>query len=127
MSGRLDFDRDWQLAPPDPGQEFLARLDRALGPPMLLRFEAVHVHRQFRRRNDIGKKNELPPNELGPITKIEVLGQRIMLPPACFHDARFPPQPGRTVKIEKPSAAAPGSLFEQQVTVEEHRLHASEK
>jgi hypothetical protein len=40
---------------------------------MLLRLKPVHVHRQLRRSDDVGKINELPTRELCPIAQIEVL------------------------------------------------------
>ena len=67
MPGRLELNRERQLTPPDARQQLLAGLDGTLGPAMLLRFEAVHVDRQLRRRDDIGKINEFPARKLSAI------------------------------------------------------------
>ena len=72
MRRGLKFDPQWEPAGPDCGQQFLARLDRTLGPAMLLRLETVHIYWQFRRRNDIGKINKLPAGELSAITQVEI-------------------------------------------------------
>jgi hypothetical protein len=53
---------------------------------MLLRLESIHVHRELRRSDDVREVNELPARELRPIAQIEVLTQRIVLPPAALLD-----------------------------------------
>jgi hypothetical protein len=58
---------------------------------MLLRLETVHVHRQLRRSDDVGKINELPARELRAIAQIEVLAQSIILPASALLDARTAP------------------------------------
>ena len=50
-----------------------------------------------------------------------------MLPAARFLDARFPPQTGGAIEIEKASAAAAGRLLEQEMSVQKHRLHPCEQ
>src|SRR6476646_10910648 len=70
VRGGLDLNSERQITAPDGGQQFLAGLDRALRPAMLLRLEAVHVDRQFRRRDNIREKNKFPARELGAITQI---------------------------------------------------------
>ncbi|MEY2544433.1 MAG: hypothetical protein QOE81_1894 [Verrucomicrobiota bacterium] len=80
MTGRFSFDSKRQLAAPNPGQQFLAGLNRALRPTMLLGLETVHVDRQFRWRNNVGKENEFPTSELGAIAQIEIFAQRVVLP-----------------------------------------------
>ncbi len=94
---------------------------------MLLRFEAVHVHWQFRRRHDIGEENEPPAFELRAIAEVEVLGERVMLPATGLLNAGFAPETGGAVEVEKAPASAARHLFEEKVAVEEHRLHAGEK
>src|SRR5689334_5621086 len=101
MAGGLELDQQRQLASPDGGQKFFAGLDRALGPAMLLRLEAVHVDRQLRRRNDIRQENELPAGQLRAITEVEIFGQRVVLPATGFFDAGAPPKSGRAVEIEE--------------------------
>src|SRR6266536_3345000 len=77
---------------------------------MLLRFEAVHVHRQFRRSHHIGEENKFPAHELRAITKIEIFGKRVVLPAARFLDARTAPETGRPIKIKKASTSAARGL-----------------
>src|SRR5450432_1287945 len=91
---------------------------------MLLRFETVHVDRQFRRRHNIGEEDKFPAFELRAIAEIKIFSQGIVLPAARFLDARFAPEAGGTVEIEKASAPAARDLLEQQVTTEKHRLYA---
>ena len=70
MRRGLELDRQGQRAAPDAREQFFAGLDRPFGPAMLLRFEAVHVDRQFCRRHDIVEENKLPAFELRAIAEI---------------------------------------------------------
>src|SRR5437588_266315 len=56
MAGRFRFDRERKFAAPNLRQQFLASLDRTLGPAMLLGLKTIHVDRQFGRRDDVGEK-----------------------------------------------------------------------
>src|SRR4030095_15070612 len=94
---------------------------------MLLRLESIHVHRQLRRSDDVGKINELPARELRPITQIEVLAQSVILPAAALLDAGTTPKPSRPVEIEKPAAAATGDLLKQKMSIQKDRLHPCEQ
>src|SRR5712692_8014194 len=87
VSGGFSFDRKWQLTPPNPRQEFLASLNGAFGPAVLLGFETVHVHRQLRRRDDVGKENKFPSHQLRAITQIEIFTKGVVLPTAGLLDA----------------------------------------
>ena len=80
MAGRFSFDRERQLAAPNPGQQFLAGLNRAFSPTMLLGLETVHVDRQFGRRNNVGKENKFPTSQLRTIAKIEIFTKCVVLP-----------------------------------------------
>src|SRR5436190_4481620 len=122
MTGRFGFDREWQIASPNARQQFLARLNRSLGPAMLLRFETIHVDRQLGRRHHVREKNKFPANELRAIAKIEIFAKRVVLPAPGFFDARFPPQPGGPVEIKETHAAAARRLLEHKVTIQKHRL-----
>src|SRR5713226_1083586 len=124
VAGRFHFDRERQLAAPNPGQEFLAGLNGTFGPAVLLRLEPIHIDRQFRRRYHIGKKNKFPARELRAVTEIEILAERIVLPAAGFLNAGAAPKSGGTVKIKETTAAAARGLLEKKVSIEEHRLHA---
>ena len=86
---------------------------------MLLGFEAVHVHRQLSRRDDVGKKDEFPAGELRAIAKIEILVSVSCCQPPALLDAGTPPQPGRSVEIEKAAASAARGLFEQKMSIQE--------
>ncbi len=80
-----------KVAAPDGWKQFLAGLDRALRPAVLLRLEAVHIHRQLSWRDDVRKENELPARKLRAVTQIQVFSQGIMLPPSGLVDAGAPP------------------------------------
>src|ERR1700681_769733 len=123
MTGRFGFDREWQLAAPDPRQQFLARLNRAFGPTMLLGLETVHVDRQFGGRNNVGKKNKFPTSQLRAIAKIEIFTERVVLPPTRLLDTRAAPKTGGAVEIKKASAAAARRLLKQKMAVQKHGLH----
>src|SRR5205823_1060248 len=60
MTGCLQLDRQRQLTPPNFRKQFLAGLDGAFRPTMLLRLEAIHIDRQLRRGNNVGEENKLP-------------------------------------------------------------------
>src|SRR4051794_10061266 len=94
---------------------------------MLLGFETVHVHGQLGGRDDVGQKNKFPTRQLGAVTKVQIFGQRIVLPAPRFIDAGTSPEASGSLKIEKASAAAAGGLLKEEMAVEEHRLDASEE
>src|SRR6266487_6358158 len=50
-----------------------------------------------------------------------------MLPAARLFNARFSPEPGRSVEVEKATAARARGLFEHEMAVEKHRLHPGEQ
>ncbi len=80
---------------------------------MLLRFETVHVDRQFRRGHYVGEKNKFPARQLSAVAKIEIFAKRVMLPAARFLDAGASPETGRAIEIKKASAPAARGLFQQ--------------
>ena len=84
---------------------------------MLLRLEAVHVHRQLGRGDNVCQINKLPPRELRAIAQIQVLAQRISLPASTLLDTRTSPKPGRPIEIEKTPAAATCSLLQQEMAI----------
>src|SRR5207248_2260363 len=127
VSGRFDLDHERQIAAPDGGQQFLAGLNRTFRPAMLLGFETIHVYREFRGRDHVRKENEFPAGELSPVTEVEILGERVVLPAARFIDARASPETGGAIEIEKPAAPAARGLLEQQMPVEEHGLDPREQ
>jgi hypothetical protein len=123
MTGRFSFDRERQVASPNPRQQFLAGLNRAFGPTMLLGLEAVHVDRQFRGRNNVGKENKFPTSELGAIAQIEIFAKSVVLPAARLLNARAAPKTGCAVEIKKASAAAARRLLKQKMAIQKHGLH----
>jgi hypothetical protein len=127
VTGRFNFDRDWQFTAPNPRQEFLAGLNRAFGPTMLLGLEPIHVHRQLGRRYDVGKENEFPSGQLSAIAKIEIFTECIVLPAARFLDTRAAPKPSCAIEIKKTPASAARRLLEQKMAVQKHGLHPREQ
>src|SRR6267143_1276637 len=127
MAGRFSFDREWKVAPPNPRQQFLAGLNGAFGPAVLLRLETIHVHRQFRRRHDVGKKNKFPSHQLRAITQIEIFTERVVLPAAGLLYTCAPPKTGRSVEVKKTSTSAARRLFQQKMAVQKHGLHPREQ
>src|SRR5437016_6275208 len=98
MTRGLELDCPRQRTAPDPREQFLASLDGTFRPAMLLRFESVHVHRQFGGCHHIVYEDKFPARELGSVAQVEVLGQRVVLPAAGFFDARFAPETSRAVE-----------------------------
>src|SRR5205807_7961161 len=94
---------------------------------MLLRFEAVHVHRQLRRRDHVREENKFPSRELRAVAQVQIFRKRIVLPAARLIDARATPKASRPVEIKKAPAPAPRRLFEKKMAVEKHRLHSREQ
>ena len=94
---------------------------------MLLRLEAIHVHRQLGRSHDVRKIDKFPAYELGAIAEIEILAQRVILPASALLDTRTSPESGRSIEIEKTAAAAASGLLQQKVSVQKDRLHAREQ
>ena len=72
----------------DLGQQLDRRLRPALGPAELLGLEGVHFRRQFRRRGQVRQEHEPPALELRSVRKVQVLGQRVVLPTARVVDGR---------------------------------------
>jgi hypothetical protein len=124
--GRFGFDFERQVRLQQIRQDLLAGLNRSLGPAMLLRFERVHFHRHFGRRDQVGQEQKLPAAQLRAIAQVEIFGEGVVLPAARFVDARPAPQTGGAVEIKETTAAAAGGLLEEKVAVEEHRLDAGE-
>ena len=127
MRCRLDFYHEGKGAAPDRRKQFFAGLDRTLGPAMLLRLEAVHVHRELGWRNYVRKEDEFPARELRAVAEIKILSQSVVLPTARLLNAGGSPETGSPVEIKEPSAPAAGRLFKQEVPVQKHRLNAGKK
>src|SRR3990172_11297605 len=98
-------------------QKLLCTLDRAFCPSELLAFESVDLYRHLGRRDHIVQKHEFPAKELSPVTEIQILGERIILPSARFIDAPFSPYPCSTIEVQKQTLAVPCSLLYQEMTI----------
>src|SRR5207244_9214865 len=73
--------------------------------------------------NEIGYERETPPAKLRAIAEIEVLGERIVLPPAGIVDRFAATHTGRAVEIEESAGPISAAMLEHEVTVEENRLN----
>src|SRR6266850_747302 len=123
----LCFDVPRRVRPQDSRKNFLRGLHQALGPARLLGFEAVHVHGKLGSALDLGKVKEFPAFELRAIGKIRVFGQRVMFPATGFVDRFAAPHAGRPVEIEKSAAARTRAMLNDEVAVEQDRLHIREQ
>src|SRR5215831_128640 len=122
MKKGFALDRERKVAAQNGGEKFFRRLDRTFGPPVLLAFEGVHVHRHFRRGDDLGQEDELPSLQLSPIGQVEILGECVMLPTARFIDGAAAPDSGRAVEVEEAARAIAGGVLDDEVPVEKNRL-----
>ena len=73
---------------------------------------------------DVLEKHEAPPAHLRPIAQVQVLGERIGLPPAGILQAAAAPHAGGAVEVEEAAATVTSSLFEEEVTVQQHALRS---
>ncbi len=99
----------------------------ALGPAELLRLEGVHFRRQFRRRGQVRQEHEPPALELRSVRKVQVLGQRVVLPTARVVDGRATPRAGRAVEAHEPLAAVAGHVLDGEMAVQQNRLRAGQQ
>ena len=127
MEERLGFDIRRHLRVEHFWKDFLGRLHQPFGPACLLRFEAVHVHRQFRGAFDLREVQELPALKLRAIRKVRVLCQGVVLPAARFVNHFPAPHSRRSVEIEKRSAPGPCAVFDNEVPVEQDRFHVGQQ
>ena len=74
MRKGFQLDGERNLATQDGRQNFFANLDRALGPTMLLAFEAVHIDRKLGWGLNVIEENKTPAFQLGAVGEINVLG-----------------------------------------------------
>src|SRR5205814_4025972 len=116
-----------QLTQPNFRQQLFTSMDGYFRPTMLLGLEAIHIDRKFRRGHNVGKENKFPPRQLRAITQIQILRQRVVLPAARLFNARFSPEPGCSVEVEKATTARTRGLFEDEMAVKKHRLHPGEQ
>jgi len=122
----LAFGEARQVCLQDLWQEFLRGLDRAFGPPVLLAFDARHLHGQLRRTDDVRHKLHTPTPQLGAITQIEVFGQGICLPATSVINRLPAPDPSRTIKIQEQAGPAARCLLDPKVAVNPEGLRQGE-
>ena len=127
MQERLRLDAQRRVGPQHRRQHLPARLDRALGPAVLLRLERAHLDRQFGRRHDVGQEDEPPAGELRPVAQVQILGQRVVLPAAGRLDGGAPPDAGRAVEVEEAAAALAPAVLQHEMAVEQQRLQPGEQ
>jgi hypothetical protein len=83
--------------------------------------------RNLRGRHDVGPVHEPPPAQLSAVGQVEILGERVVLPPAGIGNCGPAPDPASAGKIEHASGAEPRAVLHEMVTVEHERLHAREQ
>ena len=127
MKEGFGLDAKRQVGAQNARQQLAAGLNRALRPAVLLRLERVHLHRHFRRRDEIRHEHELPAPELRAITEVEVLGERVVLPAARIIDRRAAPDACRPVEVEETAAAMAAAVLEDEMPVEKDRLDLREQ
>ena len=111
----------------DARQQLAAGLNRPLGPAMLLGLERIHLHRQFRRHDDIGHEMELPAAQLGAVAEVQVFGQRVVLPAAAVDNRFAAPDPRGAVEVEEVARAVAPAVLQHEVRVEQDRLDLGEQ
>jgi hypothetical protein len=122
---RLHLER--RVRAQDARHELQEGLDGPLGPAVLLALERVHLDRQLGRRHVVGQEDELPAPELGAVAEVEILGQRVVLPPAAVADRLAAPDAGGAVEVEEAAAAVAAPVLEDEVRVEQDRLDLGEE
>ena len=108
-------------------QQLDGSLAAAFGPTVGLLFEADDLGWKFRRRGVLRQINKLPALQLRAIRKIQIFGQRIVLPAAGIIDGRATPHPGGSVEMHKPAAAITGGVLDHEVTIQKNRLALGEQ
>ena len=127
VEGRLHLDGQGQRRGQDLRQQLLAGLDRALGPAVLLALEGVHLHRDLGRRDHVLQEHEPPALHLRAVGEVEVLGERVVLPAAAVDDRLAAPDARGAVEVEEAAGAVAPAVLEDEVAVEEDRLHLGEQ
>jgi hypothetical protein len=98
---RLGLDLGRLIGTQDARHQLQEGLDGALGPAVLLALERVHLDRQLGRGDMVLDEDELPAAQLCAVAEVEVLGERVVLPPAAVGDRGAPPDTGRAVEVEE--------------------------
>ncbi len=123
VHGAFQLDEEGQAAPPDRGQDLFGHLQRPFGPAVLLGAEGADVHGELRRADHIGEEQEPPAFELGPVGQVQVLGEGVVVPSARLLDGAAAPDPGGAVEIEEGAGPVAGRVLQDEMAVQEERLH----
>jgi len=108
--------------------EQLARgLHRALRPAKLLRPKRGHVFGQLGGRHDVRPVHETPTHELRAIRKVQVLGERVVLPATGFVDGSTAPDATRAGEVEHAARAEARAVLHEVMAVQHQRLNAREQ
>src|SRR5580692_6174767 len=82
---------------------------------------------QFGRTMEARQVDELPAFELSSVAKVRILGQRIVLPATRVVDHFASQYSGGPVEIEEVPGARSGTVFQNEVAIEEEALHFCEE
>ena len=106
---------------------FFCRSGRSLCPAMLLRFKAVHVDGKLGWHDGLRQVDKPPAFHLRSVAEVEVFGQGVVVPSSSVRYAGLAPDAGGAVEVKKSSAATSSGLLEEEVSIEEERLHFCEQ
>ena len=123
MEEGLDLDFPRQLASENSRKQFDGGLNQSFRPSSLLALERIHLNRKLGGTNDVRQVKELPSGHLGAIAEIGVFSQRIVLPSSSAFNCGAPPNACRAVEIEEPPGEMPSAVFDDEVAIENYRLH----
>ena len=91
----------------------------------------MHLQGLYRRGNlggyrNVVEINKAPAGHLRAIAQVEILGERVGMPPPCILEACPPPDARGAVEVEESATCVPPTLLEEEVSVEEKRLRFRE-
>ena len=70
---------------------------------------------------------ELPALELGPIAKVRILGESVVLPAAGLLDGAAAPHAGGTVEVEEDAGTRTAAVFQDEMAIEQDGFDLGEK
>ena len=126
MHDGLELDDGAKAAAEQAGKQLARGLDATLGPAPLLHQERAGRAREFGRDAHFVAQHETPSRHLRPVADVEVLGQRVVIPPTRVVERLSAPQPRRPVELEEPAATVSSPLLNQKVPVQQERLRAGQ-
>ena len=86
MSSRFELGCERSITSPDLKEDLLTYLNRTFGPTVLLVFEAIHVNGKLCRSLHFVEEDKSPALQLGPVAKVHVFCERVVVPAASIHD-----------------------------------------